>query len=383
MGYSHGFAQRRDTCFYPSIAVSSGSVSIAYVRIAAGSFETRYTRSTDDGQTWDADTLLGSTTVVTLDSPAISAFGGNIYAAWPSYSGSGPSGQLSFRQSSDNGATWTNEQTLAAGVILGIQHNLSLASYGSIYMVWGDIRTGSPSPHVYYMKFTGPPPTITSFAPLSGGDGSQIIITGTNLLDATAVSFGGIPASGFTVNSDTQITATVRAGATGKISVTTLEGTATSTVVFIFIQPLVNTTPRGSSLASITTLQQGTVILPSISVTGASISATKVAPGAPVTVTANVANTGAANGTTRISLYVNGQEETSRGIEVNSGSNTPVTFTVTRDEPGIYTVYVGGVQAGSFTVDRFADSNMVLYISGALIFLALMLGLIYVLRRRQ
>jgi hypothetical protein len=96
-----------------------------------------------------------------------------------------------------------------------------------------------------------------------------------------------------------------------------------------------------------------------------------------------VANTGAVNGSTRLTLYVNGQEESSQGVTVSSGSNMPITFTVSRNEPGTYTVYVGGTQAGSFVVDEFADTNMILYISGVLILFAFVTGLLFILRRRQ
>jgi len=99
-------------------------------------------------------------------------------------------------------------------------------------------------------------------------------------------------------------------------------------------------------------------------------------------VTANVANKGTGNGTTAVKLYVNGLEESSKGVAVSSGSSTPVSFSVSRNEPGAYTVYVGGVSAGSFTVDQFADGNIVLYISGALLLVALIGGLIYFTRRR-
>jgi len=79
------------------------------------------------------------------------------------------------------------------------------------------------------------PPTVTSFTPTSGNAGTSVTITGTNLAGTTAVKFGGTAAAGFTVNSATQITATVGSGATGTISVTTLGGTANSTSTFTFV----------------------------------------------------------------------------------------------------------------------------------------------------
>jgi uncharacterized repeat protein (TIGR03803 family) len=76
-------------------------------------------------------------------------------------------------------------------------------------------------------------PTIKNFTPTSGTVGTSVVITGTSLLQTLAVKFGGVAATVFTVNSDTQVTATVPTGAvTGKITITTNGGTATSPAVF-------------------------------------------------------------------------------------------------------------------------------------------------------
>jgi uncharacterized repeat protein (TIGR03803 family) len=75
-------------------------------------------------------------------------------------------------------------------------------------------------------------PTITTISPTSGPVGTAVTITGTGLTQATKVTFGG-KAGTFTVNNDSQITATVPTGAkTGKIVVTTPGGTATSSGTF-------------------------------------------------------------------------------------------------------------------------------------------------------
>ena len=76
-------------------------------------------------------------------------------------------------------------------------------------------------------------PTISSFSPASGPVGTSVVITGESFTGATSVTFGGVKATSFTVDSDTQITATVPTGAkTGKIGVATPGGTATSTGTF-------------------------------------------------------------------------------------------------------------------------------------------------------
>ncbi len=135
-----------------------------------------------------------------------------------------------------------------------------------------------------------------------------------------------------------------------------------------------NQTPTPS--ATILPGSQGPAPLPNITVKKASLSATKVSPGAPVTVTATVSNSGTANGTALVRLYVNGQEEAKQGTSVQSGGITDLKFTVTRSKPGLYNVYVGGVQAGQFRVDAFADPNTILLLAGAFLFIVFVAGVI-------
>jgi len=76
-------------------------------------------------------------------------------------------------------------------------------------------------------------PTITGFTPASGAPDTVVTLTGTNFTGAITVQFNGTSATTFTVDSTTSITATVPTGATtGKLSVTTLGGTATSATDF-------------------------------------------------------------------------------------------------------------------------------------------------------
>ena len=78
----------------------------------------------------------------------------------------------------------------------------------------------------------GTPPTVTGFAPRAGRVGTTVVITGTGFTGATAVSFNGTAAN-FTVDSATQITTKVPAGATsGIVTVTTPTGIATGPMSF-------------------------------------------------------------------------------------------------------------------------------------------------------
>ena len=80
-------------------------------------------------------------------------------------------------------------------------------------------------------------PQVLSFKPTTGTVGTVVTITGVSLTQTTKVTFGGVAATNFTVNSDTQVTATVPTGAkTGKLAVTTAGGVATSSEVFTVTQ---------------------------------------------------------------------------------------------------------------------------------------------------
>jgi hypothetical protein len=98
-------------------------------------------------------------------------------------------------------------------------------------------------------------PNISSFTPTSGcSNSTSVVITGTNFTGATAVRFGGTNAASYTINSATQITATIAAGTSGAITVVTPGGTATSASNFT-VTPNVGTpnTPTPSA----TTICQG------------------------------------------------------------------------------------------------------------------------------
>jgi endonuclease G len=87
-----------------------------------------------------------------------------------------------------------------------------------------------------------PPAAITSFTPQTGTSKTVVFMSGSNFTGVTAVKFCGLDAT-FTVDSATQITATVPTGATtGPISVITGGGLATSTTPFT-INPQIETPP--------------------------------------------------------------------------------------------------------------------------------------------
>jgi hypothetical protein len=112
---------------------------------------------------------------------------------------------------------------------------------GYRFVSWSRDLTGSVNPVTITMdanknitaNFALNPPTITSFTPANGPIGTSVTVTGTNFVSISSVKFNGTIAS-YTVNSSTQITATVPTGATtGSITVTNTAGTGTSPTSFI------------------------------------------------------------------------------------------------------------------------------------------------------
>ena len=122
-----------------------------------------------------------------------------------------------------------------AGVVPGSTDGTAYTHYGleaGMYRYFGlgaapgNGATATPLP----IPAPGPasPPVVSAVTPGTGSPGTTVQLTGSGFTGATAVTFNAAPAT-FTVTSDTQIRATVPAGAsTGPIAVTTAAGTGTS-----------------------------------------------------------------------------------------------------------------------------------------------------------
>ena len=291
-------------------------------------------------QVFVRDTQAGVTTLVSMNASGVQ---GNNYSAFPSISGNG--NFVAFTSGATNlvSPPTSSDQIFVAG-----------------------------GPYI-----PPPPPTFTITA-TAGANGS-ISPTG-----VVTVSSGASKTFTITANTGYQIAdVQVDGSSAGAVSSYTFSNvTANHAISASFSSTLIgsSTQPHGAGSGAAPPSMQSPVQLPNIQVQSASLSATKVMPGTPVTIIASLANRGTANGTAVVKVYVNGHEEASRGIIVNSGSNTSLYFTASRSEPGTYTVYVDGVAAGSFTVES-ADGNIILFISIAMIFVALV-GMLLFLRRK-
>ena len=142
---------------------------------------------------------------------------------------------------SGSGTTYTLNVTATAGGAVTIRVNASAAQDGA-----GNPNVASNTLTVTYNP---PPVSITSFTPTNGSVGTVVVITGNGFTGATGVTINNVAVAGYTVDSNTQITATVAAtNTTGLIRVTAPAGTGTSGTNFVV----------GPAITGITTTGDGT-----------------------------------------------------------------------------------------------------------------------------
>ncbi|SHM46600.1 Por secretion system C-terminal sorting domain-containing protein [Chitinophaga jiangningensis] len=86
--------------------------------------------------------------------------------------------------------------------------------------------------------FTQPPPAISHFEPAAAAMGDTVTIYGSFFKSVTAVAFGGTNAAGFSVITDSLITAIVSKGSSGAVTVVTPSLPYASLSGFTFLSPL-------------------------------------------------------------------------------------------------------------------------------------------------
>jgi Leucine-rich repeat (LRR) protein len=143
----------------------------------------------------------------------------------------------------------------------------------------GVIRVSTPGGTVASVSiFTFiPPPRISAFFPTIAKEGDLVTIEGSGFTDVINVSFGGIAARSYTVNSPNRITAQVAGGSTGTVSILTVGGFITSATVFLFAPPptITNVSPRISGTSGTIELRgTGFVGVREVRFTSASINIT-------------------------------------------------------------------------------------------------------------
>jgi kumamolisin len=178
-------------------------------------------------------------------------FGSSFDTELAIYTGTAVNNLTLIAANEDSGSV--NTSSVSFDAIGGTTYRIAVDGYtgatGNVALAWSsDLLT----------------PQVSGFSPTSGAAGTVVTITGLNLTGATSVDFHGTEA-GFTVNSDTQITATVPTGATtGPISITNLVGTGASSADFT-----ISSAPPNDQFAN------ATLITGSNAVTGTNIGGSK------------------------------------------------------------------------------------------------------------
>jgi len=112
------------------------------------------------------------------------------------------------------------------GQITALSPASSLGTVDIRVLTGGGVSAVSPADAFTYVAVS---PTVTGLGCATGLAGTWVTIAGTGLTGITAVFFGSVQASGFTVDSDTQITVNVPAGMVGQtVDVTVSNAAGTS-----------------------------------------------------------------------------------------------------------------------------------------------------------
>jgi IPT/TIG domain len=247
---------------------------------------------------------------------------------------------------------------------------------GTVDVIVTSPAGNSPTSSADHFTFAIHSPTVTSVSPTSGGTngGTTVTVTGHYFTGATSVMFGSIAATGFTVNSDTQITAFAPAHATGTVNITVTTADGTSPIsnadhfTYSVLQPAVTSvspssgsttggstvTISGSYFTGATSVKFGSTAATSFTV-NSDTQITAVAPAhaagtVDVTVTTSH-GTSATSSSDNFTYFVLVPAVTS--VSPNSGSiSGESTVTITGSYfTGATAVRFGGTTATSFTVN--------------------------------
>ena len=262
------------TSFSAPATVRFGAVVASFVRVDGG---TQITTQVPSGAltgkisvTTPTGTTTSATTFVVIRPPTLSSF-------TPAAGAEGTLVTLS-------GANLAGVNRVAFGSANAT--SITVLSANSIRVV---VPTGATTSKIAVSDEAGNAESAATFTvtpriltiPAAAPPGAGVTISGTSLTNASVVHFGGVAATILNVDGPTQITATVPTAAiTGKITVTTPGGTATSPTDFTVIRPptVTSFSPASGQVGTLVTLN-GTNLGTATAVTFGNVNVT-----APITV---------------------------------------------------------------------------------------------------
>ena len=236
------------------------------------------------------------------------------------------------------------------------------------------LKSGSLVFSVQSFTAIGPGPYVDSFTPTTGNQGVQVTFTGVHFTGVTSVSFNGAAGTSVSVTADSQLRATVPAGATsGAITVTSPAGSWTTGTPF-YLPPSVTSFSPSSGTPGTSVTINGANFLNASAVRFNGVSAAYTV-NTVTRITATVP-AGASSGTISVTAPAGGgssatsfnvlvpptitTQPASQTVAVGAG----VTFTVSASSATAYQWRFNGGNISGATGSSFSKSNLQLTDSG-------------------
>nr|WP_249153943.1 IPT/TIG domain-containing protein [Janthinobacterium lividum] len=201
--------------------VNSATQITATAPAGTGTVDVRVTTTGGTSATSGADqyTFVAVPTVTSISPTAGPATGGTTVTI--TGTGFGSTTAVTFGATAATGYTVNSATQITATAPAGSAGTVDVR----VTTAGGTSATSAADQFTYVAR-----PVVSSISPTSGPTtgGATVIITGSNFSGTTAVTFGATAATGYTVNSATQITATAPAGSAGTVDVrvTSVGGTS-------------------------------------------------------------------------------------------------------------------------------------------------------------
>ncbi|HEX3166824.1 MAG TPA: FG-GAP-like repeat-containing protein, partial [Chitinophagaceae bacterium] len=162
---------------------------------------------------------------------------------------------INYSKPGNQYAWYVNSVFISNSYNTSYTHDLYMATDTVMLIVSNGTYSDTAYKYLQFNALPYPPPQVISFTPTSGGPGTVVTITGNFFVNASAVKFGGIPASAFTLNSIHQITAVVGEGANGAVSVTTPKGTGLLPGFITYPPPVITSfSPMSGPIGTVVTI---------------------------------------------------------------------------------------------------------------------------------
>lgn len=134
-----------------AVAVNGSHIHVAWVdEVWPGpDYYIYYRNSTDNGATWSTTRLLSGPNVYS-DDPTLEVYGDNVNMAWMDDRDDGVTSEIYYKNSTDGGITWSGDLRLSYNLSYhSILPRMAVAN-STIHVTWFDLRHGNRE--VYYKR---------------------------------------------------------------------------------------------------------------------------------------------------------------------------------------------------------------------------------------